>query len=218
MLTRLLRGRSEDSAPVQLLAGRELRSPSDQNAVDMIPGWNSQFPSHVRIEAGNIPLFQDFRIAWAIENFGDLTGRSVLELGPLEAAHTSILAAAGAHVDAIEGNQLAYFKCLIAREILGFPNVRFHLGEFVQGLEQNDKSYDLIVACGVLYHMRDPLRLLQAIARRTRAIYIWTVAIDDDAVEPTSRRSFNGVDVRLYRRGYGKKDINFCGGPCDNPH
>ena len=217
MIRRWLRGRSEDRPAAQLLAGRETRGPSHQNAVDMIPGWSSRFPTDFGIEAGNIPLFQDSRMAWAIESFGDLTGRSVLELGPLEAAHTSMLAEAGAHVDAIESNQLAYFKCLITREILGFPNVRFHLGDFVQALEQKEKTYDFIVASGVLYHMRDPLRLIQAMARRTTAIYLWTVVVDDDSAAPIGRQSFNGVDVRLYRRGYGKRDLSFCGGPRDNP-
>jgi SAM-dependent methyltransferase len=219
MLRRLLWGRREDRPSRQLLAGCETRCPSHQNAVDMIPGWSSRFPSHFGIEAGNIPLFHDPRIDWAIESFGDLAGRSVLELGPLEAAHTSMLAKAGAHVDAIESNQLAYFKCLITREILGFPNVRFHLGDFVQALEQSDKTYDLVVACGVLYHMRDPLRLIEAMARRTTAIYLWTVVVDDDdGISPTRRQSFNGVDVRLYQRGYGKREVSFCGGPRDNPY
>jgi SAM-dependent methyltransferase len=217
MLGRWVRGRSEDEPVPQPFAGTETRCPSHQNAVDMIPGWSSRFPSHFGIEAGKIPLFEDPRIAWAIRNFGDLTGRSVLELGPLEAAHTSMLAKAGAHVDTIESNQLAYFKCLITREILGFANVRFHLGDFVQALEQNDQTYDFIVACGVLYHMRDPLRLIQAMARRTTAIYLWTVVVDDDGVGPTGRQSFNGVDVRLYQRGYGKREVSFCGGPRDNP-
>jgi SAM-dependent methyltransferase len=217
MIRRWVRGRSEDGAVPQLFAGSEMRCPSHQNAVDMIPGWSSRFPSAFGIEAGKLPLFQDPRIAWAIRSFGDLTGRSVLELGPLEAAHTSMLAKAGAHVDAIESNQLAYFKCLITREILGFPNVRFHLGDFVEALEQNDKTYDLIVASGVLYHMRDPLRLIQAMARRTTAIYLWTVVVEDDGGAPVSCQQFNGVDVRLYQVKYGKRNESFCGGPRDNP-
>jgi hypothetical protein len=65
--------------------------------------------------------------------------------------------------------------------------------------------------------MRDPLRLIQAMARRTTAIYLWTVVIDDDGVGPIGRQSFNGVDVRLYQVGYGKRDVSFCGGPRDNP-
>jgi SAM-dependent methyltransferase len=217
MIRRWLRGRSDDEPVPPLFAGCETRCPSHQNAVDMIPGWSTRFPSHFGIEAGSMPLIDDPRIAWAIERFGDLTGRSVLELGPLEAAHTSMLAKAGAHVDAIESNQLAYFKCLITREILSFPNVRFHLGDFVQALEQNDKTYDLIVASGVLYHMRDPLRLIQAMARRTTAIYLWTVVVDDDGVAPVSCQPFNGVDVQLYQVKYGKRAAGFCGGPRDNP-
>lgn len=216
MIRRWFRGR-DDRSVSSLFAGRETRCPSHQNAVDMIAGWSSRFPADVGVVAGSMPLFDDPRIAWAIERFGDLSGRSVLELGPLEGAHSSMLAKAGAYVDAIESNQLAYFKCLITREIIGFPNVRFQLGDFVQSLEQNDTNYDLIVASGVLYHMRDPVRLIEAMARRTNAIYLWTVVVDDEHLTPTAHQLFRGVAVRLYERTYGTRDAGFCGGPHDNP-
>jgi hypothetical protein len=200
-----------------LFAGYEMGLPSHQNAVSLIPGWSCHFPARLGLQAGRIPAFDDPRIAWAISRFGDLRGRSVLELGPLEGAHTSMLANAGAQVDAIESNQLAYFKCLITKEILGFPNARFYLGDFVQGLEQSDKNYDMIVASGVLYHMRDPLRLLQAMAKRTNVIYLWTVIVNNNDLRPSGLQLFNGVNVRLYARGYGPQDAKFCGGPTDYP-
>jgi hypothetical protein len=202
----------------ELFAGHQTGAPSHQNAIDLIPGWQCHFPTNAKVRAGILPAFEDPRIAWAIESYGDLRGRTVLELGPLEAAHTWMLARAGAQVDAIESNQLAYFKCLITKEILGFPNARFFLGDFVAGLEQNEKRYDFIVASGVLYHMRDPLRLLQAMADRTDVIYLWTVMVNNDKIRPSGRRMFNGVDVRLYSMPYGRRDVAFCGGPSDRPN
>lgn len=65
--------------------------------------------------------------------------------------------------------------------------------------------------------MRDPLRLLQAMANRSNAIYLWTVIVNDDTLKPNSRQMFNGVDVRLYARGYGARDVKYCGGPTDFP-
>jgi SAM-dependent methyltransferase len=189
----------------------ETRAPSDQNAVDVIPGWSSAFPAELNLRAGKLPLFSDNRIAWAIERFGDLNGRHVLELGPLEGAHTFALTQAGASVDAVEGNQLAYLKCLITREIMGFQNAKFFLGDFVLWLEDGEKTYDFIVACGVLYHMTDPLRLLRNIAKRTNTVYIWTVGVDDNR-EPSERVDFMGVSVRLYEVPYGKRSVEYCGG------
>jgi hypothetical protein len=212
------RPRSEEVAVSNLFSGDETRAPSFQNAVDALPGWNCHFPVEYGLTAGRLPAFDDPRITWAIERYGDLTNRKVLELGPLEAAHTSMLARAGAHVDAVEANRLAYLKCLVTREILDFPNTRFYLGDFVQWLEQTDARYDLVVASGVLYHMREPLRLLRAMSERADAIYLWTVMVDDYELPHSATQKFEGLDVRLYVRGYGDRSVAFCGGAMDFPN
>src|SRR5580704_19164484 len=109
--------------------------PCLQNAVDAVAGWNTMFPPQYEVKAGSLACYNDARIAWAMECFGSLEGRHVLELGPLEGGHTSMLDAAGARVDAIEANQLAFIRCLIAKEILGLTRVKFWLGDFVKALE-----------------------------------------------------------------------------------
>jgi len=192
----------------------EERYPAHQNAIDAVPGWSTAFPPQFNLQAGTLPLFADQRIQWAIECFGDLAGRRVLELGPLEAGHTAMLVAAGAHVDAIEANKLAFLRCLIAKEILGLTEASFYLGDFVKWLEQTGATYDLIVASGVLYHMRDPLRFLRAMAKRSTAIYLWTVCVRDDSLTPTKTESVNGIAMRLYEQTYARTEgnKNFCGG------
>ena len=53
----------------------------------------------------------------------------MLELGPLEGAHTYMLDRAGAsEVVAIEGNTRAFLKCLITKELLSMPSARFLVG------------------------------------------------------------------------------------------
>ena len=62
-------------------------------------------------------------VAWA--------GFACLELGPLEAGHSYILDRAGAlEVLAIEANRRAFLKCLVVKEMIGLPSVRFVLGDF----------------------------------------------------------------------------------------
>lgn len=208
----------------------EARSPSIQNAIDAIPGWNTSFPPEYGIIAGNRVNFADDRIIWAMDQFGPIEGASVLELGPLEGAQTYLLDRRGANIIAVEANKRAFLKCLITKEIMGLPNAKFLLGDFVQYLEQNERRYDLIVACGVLYHMPNPLRLLEAISARTNAVYIWTSYLDltpipsDDPVLTwwEARReiqSFRGRDITMYRRTYEQAYLNpdFCGGIYNEP-
>ncbi len=207
----------------------EARVPTAQNAVDAIDGWVGRFPPEYGLTAGSSYLFGDSRVAFAAERFGPLQGRAVLEVGPLEGAHTWSLAAQGAIVDAVEANKNAYLRCLVTKEITKLQNASFHLGDAVKWLEEQPKRYDLVFACGVLYHMPDPLRFLSAVAARSDAVYLWTHYVDVDALPPGDRRrddwnataetrTFAGETVRLFRRSYVKANetAQFCGGVFDD--
>jgi hypothetical protein len=50
--------------------------PSHQNAVDILPGWNSAFPAATQLKAGSHALFADPRIDWAVQSRSIQTGRS----------------------------------------------------------------------------------------------------------------------------------------------
>lgn len=228
---KLMRVSKEDAVPVGTVFNRYVQSaPSAQNAVDIIPGWSTAFPPQFSVTAGTLPTFADARIQYALDRFGPLNDRVVLELGPLEAGHTAMLEAAGAgQIDAIEANQLAFMRCLVAKEIMQLKHTRFWLGDFVKWLENASESYDLIVASGVLYHMTDPLHLIELIAQRCSAAYIWTHVLDHEAMPPGDPRrmvfsdreevyDFHGLRVRACRRTYLDSPASdaFCGGMRDD--
>lgn len=226
--------RSSDRFPI--LDAYEDSAPSQQNAINIVPGWNHAFPPEFGLVAGEAHMHWDPRILWGVEQFGSLEGRSVLELGPLEGSHTALLERLGAErVDAIEANRLAYLRCLIAKEVFDLKRSRFYLGDFLKWLERDDLSYDLIVACGVLYHMVDPIKLLELISRRADSVIIWTHYFDDEAMPVGDQRrvpfqsqkaphqeyirtvNFRGLEVSLHERSYYQawKNSAFCGGPID---
>src|SRR3954467_8350863 len=155
------------------------RAPSDQNALDLFAGeWSSQPPSiRPELKAGNTPLFDDPRITWANDRFiemgieGGFAGRDVLELGPLEGGHTYLIDRLGAKsVTAVEANARAYLKCLVAKETFGMPHAHFRLGDCLLHLRDGGQDYDIGVACGILYHLTNPVELLELLARRCQAI------------------------------------------------
>jgi hypothetical protein len=203
-------------------------APCLQNAIDAVSGWNTAFPPRFELKAGALATDQDPRIQWAMDCFGSLEGRHVLELGPVEGGHTTMLEAAGARIDAIEANQLAFLRCLITKEVVGLTQSKFWLGDLMKGLENWDQSYDLIVACGVLHHLKEPLRLLELAARRSDAFYLWTNVVTEEAMPASDPRRvvfaptveihhFHGIDVRAYRRTYAHAEdhVAFCRGMND---
>lgn len=203
--------------------------PSAQNAIDLVPGWNHMFPPEVGVTAGAAKLYADARIIWALEQFGSISGRRILELGPLEASHTYMLHRQGpAVIHAVEANKLSFMRCLIAKNLLRLDSAQFMLGDFEKWLEASPGQYDLVVASGVLYHMPDPVRLIELISQRSDALYLWTHFYGDaEMPEGDTRRlafsgevairPFNGLDIRLHKRSYhgAWKDKSFCGGIYD---
>lgn len=207
----------------------ELRRPGYQNAIDALPGWSSAFPDHLNLRAGNHPLFADTRIAWALEQFGAIEGKTILEVGPLEGMHTYMLnAQRPLRVDAVEANRLCFLRCLVSREILNIDRARFLLGDIQEWLDEGDEVYDLAIASGVLYHMADPAGFLKNISAKARALYIWTHYFDEGAMPdgdvrraPFSGRveikTVDGTNVRYYERSYNQANSHpsFCGGMKD---
>jgi hypothetical protein len=161
-------------------------APSNQAVADLFAGeWSSAFPPEMGIATapGHARLFEDARIRWMESTLGPVQGMDVLEIGPLEAAHSYMLQELGAaSVLAIESNRRAFLKCLCVKEIMNLDRVRFLLGDAVAWLEQEARTYDLLVASGILYHMAEPLRFLDAVTARSDRVFLWTHHYDETVI------------------------------------
>jgi hypothetical protein len=206
-------------------------APSAQGTLDLFKGeWSSRLPEpFADLNAGPIGLFNDDRIEWALEQLGDIGGMSALELGPLEGGHSYMLERAGAaEVIAIEANSRAFLKCLIVKELLGLARVRFLCGDFVEYLRAAPRRFDLIVASGVLYHMRNPAELIALMAKTSDRIFVWTHYYDEAIIKasPVFAPKFPsampaehaGFRHTLYRQEYQTALgwAGFCGGSAEH--
>jgi Protein of unknown function (DUF1698) len=208
------------------------KAPDPQNALDLFKGgWLSTFPEPWSgLHAGQMPLFDDARIKWAIQALGGVEGRTVLELGPLEGGHTYLLEKAGAQsVVAIEARSRAYLKCLIAKEIVGLRRARFLYGDFEEYLRSGPGRFDVVIGSGVLYHVRNPVELIHNLARVTDRVYLWThffvrerlAAIPHMAhrVGGSHAADHSGFRHTLHRYNYGDVDPKrFTGGTQEFSH
>jgi hypothetical protein len=201
--------------------------PSHQNAVDIFrDAWVSSMPEGSGLEtSGAGPHFEDQRTVWGASVFGSLKGRSVLELGPLEAYNSYQLEQLGAQVLAIEGNVSNFLKCLIVKNALSMSTT-FLLGDFVQFMESSSERFDICWASGVLYHAKDPIALLKGACRVAPTVFLWTHYFDEEIVSrsPEQLRFFRSNlnkrvkagdrEIILHYRSYvQKKGRLFTGGP-----
>ncbi|NTJ06670.1 class I SAM-dependent methyltransferase [Rhizobium lusitanum] len=215
--------------PLEIFDQYEQGIPSHQNAIDALSGWNCAFPPALNLNAGALPLYADDRIAWALQSFGSIEGKKVLEVGPLEGMHTYMLHGhLPARIDAIEANRLCFLRCLVTKQILNIDTASFMLGDIQSWLTERDETYDFALASGVLYHMADPGEFLRLLASRTKAVFIWTHFVLEDAMPEgdvrrlpfsgkVETRMVDGVPVRYYERSYHHANANasFCGGMKD---
>lgn len=208
-----------------------VKCPSAQNMLDIFKGeWSSKMPIGIELETvpGAAALFEDQRIVWADQMIGGFRGKNILELGPLEGGHTYMLSNFGAsEITSIEANSRSFLKCLITKEIFCLTNVRYLCGDFIQFLETSTEHYDAIIASGVLYHMKDPLYLLEKIAAHTNNLFLWTHYYDVDVItsnttlakkfNPTIVSNRNGIRTESVIQSY-LEALNwngFCGGSAD---
>ena len=178
---------------------------------------------------GTIGLFDDQRLHWLSERIGTFAGKSILELGPLEGGHTFMMAKdRPSRLLAIESNTRAFLKCLIARNHLGIE-ADFLLGDFTKYAAETEDRFDFILASGVLYHMREPTKLLANLSRISNCLGIWTHYYDDGIVssnEALSRRfertptvqEFRAIEVRMHEQRYldALSWGGFCGGSAES--
>jgi hypothetical protein len=167
-------------ADTAVLDMHSAEAPGHRVAFELFDGtWSSHIPGY---GFGPIHLFEDHRIEWLDAQCGGLKGKRVLELGPLEAAHTYMLARRGAKVTAIESNSQAFLKCLTIKNAFGI-DAEFLLGDFRKYLSADPPRVDILVASGVLYHMVDPVGLLKSIARATDSFLLWTHYFDPQIID-----------------------------------
>ena len=238
MKTRLEKMKAAAKDRVLRLAGLELKAeyvtaaPSAQNAVDIFKGeWTAKLPAPLQeLRAGDAGVFQDPRIAWLGEQLDNPGGLHVLECGPHEGGHTYMLEQMGVgSILSIEANTHAFLRCLVVKELLQLKRSRFMLGDFVSYLRSAGR-HDLVVACGVLYHLVNPVEAIALISKVTNQLYIWTHYYDEQIINSQpilahhfrshSAAEYGGFKHFLHRQHYQTRlgNAGFNGGSAHYSH
>jgi SAM-dependent methyltransferase len=85
----------------------------------------------------------------------------VLDLGSLEGGLSLEMAREGWNVLGVEGRESNYRKAELIRDYFGLPNLTFAWRD-VKSLDRaQDGTFDVILCCGLLYHIDNPFALLE---------------------------------------------------------
>lgn len=161
----------------RVFEGMVLKAPDPQWTVDLFSGdWAYELPIPGVHSGKGRGFLEKHHAVWQCEQkFGRLHGMSCLELGPNEGEISFHLHHAGcSEVLAIEARVLSFLKCLVVKNFLKLDSVQFALGDFVKYMESSDRRFDLCMAAGVLYHMPDPVRVIELMAKRAKRISLAT--------------------------------------------
>lgn len=189
--------------------------PSRRAMFEVLDDWVTRFEVEGEVVGGPVPLCEDPRLQWLLDEAGGVEGQRVLELGPLEGAHTRTLLARGAaEVLAIEGFRAAWLRCLVVKEAFALDRARFLYGDFVPFLrDYQGPRFDRVLASGVLYHQPDPVTLVRDLARVTDCLLVATHVADDQHPSPSVEVEVEGFRGRRVQVGAGRHQVrNYCGG------
>jgi hypothetical protein len=220
--------RRAPAAEAGILDAYCMQPPGPQQVLDIFRGeWSSAMPaeSGLQTQPGRAPLFEDDRVTWAVTQAGGVSGKRILEIGPLEGGHTYMLERAGAaEVVAVEANTRSYLKCLCVKEVFQLRAVRFLLGDCVSFMERDPGGWDMVFASGILYHMKDPMGFLALLPKMAPKLLLWTHYFDESIVRatpalahkfgPIEKSSRNGFAFEFVEQSYKEalQWSGFCGG------
>lgn len=172
-----------------------------KKAFDILKGWTTNFGDNT----GRLDLCNDERLLWHLQN---VEGKTVLELGPLEGAHTKTMEEKGFHVTAIEGNENNFLKCLIVKNEFNLK-AKFIYADFCEWIKNTSLRFDIVSAAGVLYHQQNPADLIFELARITDTVIVWS-QVASSKIPSGSEHEVSGYKGKV--NYYGTKSDSYCGG------
>lgn len=148
----------------------------------------------------------DPRIAALHQRF-NLEDASVLEIGCFEGVHTAGLCGFAREVTAVDGRVENVVKTIVRTAMMGY-----HPAVFLCDVEDERQAarlpdVDVVHHVGVLYHLKDPVAHLAAVARRTRRVMM----LDTHFAHPGDANASLTSGGRTYRcrryREFGHADV-----------
>ena len=132
---------------------------------------------------------------------------SVLDLGALEGGLSFEMAREGWNAVGVEGREANFRKAQLIASYYDLPNLRFVQKDVKQLTPEADGTYDVILCCGLLYHLDEPiahLRQLASLLHDDGLLFLDThVAPDEHAARYGTHAPSLSAPVTFTESGHG---------------
>jgi len=138
---------------------------------------------------------------------GQVSGKTLVDLGCCEGGWTVEFARAGFDALGIEARKLNIEKCQYVADRVKLPNLRFVLDD-VSNVEHYG-PFDAVFCSGLLYHLENPAEYLRTLARVTRRILLLqthysTIATERSGNWPAPVEAFNLSELTSHEGNLGR--------------
>jgi 2-polyprenyl-3-methyl-5-hydroxy-6-metoxy-1,4-benzoquinol methylase len=158
---------------------RSLAELNIQSILSLAPEFITRFDFQGTTFGGDRDAVRDQRIT-ELNKIYKLEGKRILELGPLEGGHTLAMSRLGAReIVSVEGRPENFVKCSLVKSLYSINNANIVFGDLRSVDLASLGEFDICVCLGVLYHLPNPFRALEAICNVCDRVYIWTHCASD---------------------------------------
>jgi SAM-dependent methyltransferase len=100
---------------------------------------------------------------------GELSGLRLIDLGCLEGGLSFVMACEGMKVLGVEGRPSNYDKCMLIKEYYdnSLNNLKFLCLDVKDLKKEKHGVFDVLLCCGLLYHLDHPMRFLETLGAMT---------------------------------------------------
>jgi len=139
----------------------------------------------------------DWRVGVAVERFGGLADKSVLEIGCFEGVHTIALCRQARQVTAVDSHLVNVVKTVVRCNLYGHQPVVYP-ANVEDWAEDPGLAYDVVFHVGVLYHLHDPAAHVARLGRVAQVGLLLDTHVARDE-QATETMSVGGRELRYHR-------------------
>ena len=142
-----------------------------------------------------------FRPIDRLDEVFPLSGKSVIEFGPMDGCLTAGLVAAGVgRLVSIEARAENFIKTLVARQVFGWDNVELVMDDFHNADRVTYGRFDLVFAHGVYYHSVAPFHFFENMLSLSDHVFIGGFCATDSSPDgPYERLRYQDREYRAKR-------------------